>query len=193
MLDKQGRLDWADEDSAELLNPTLYDIDPDIAINRIKGARTLRGRRRAAAARLAAWRESEALRSNRPRQWIAKDSTLTEIAKRLPQAVTELGDITDLSGGLVRRSGQHLLELIAASDADDNGYSPPSAPSEEQKLLLKKMQQIVAECAGDLGLAAETVASKKELSGVIIDGNRESRIFSGWRHGVIGEHLQQML
>ena len=192
-LDKQGRLDWADEDSAALLNPTLYDIDPGIAINRIKGARTLRGRRRAAAARLAAWRESEALRSNRPRQWIAKDSTLIEIDKRLPQAVTELGDIADLSGGLVRRSGQHLLELIAATDADDNGYSPPSAPSEEQKLLLKKMQQIVAECAADLGLAAETVASKKELSGVIIDGNRESRLFSGWRHSVIGEHLQQML
>ncbi len=192
-LDKQGRLDWADEDSAALLNPTLYDIDPGIAINRIKGARTLRGRRRAAAARLAAWRESEALRSNRPRQWIAKDSTLIEIAKRLPQAVTELGDIADLSGGLVRRFGQHLLELIAATDADDNGYSPPSAPSEEQKLLLKKMQQIVAECAADLGLAAETVASKKELSGVIIDGNRESRLFSGWRHGLIGEHLQQML
>ena len=105
-LDQQGRLDWALEDSALLLSPALYDIDPALAINRMKGARNLRGPRRAAAARLAAWRESEALRANRPRQWIAKDAALIEVARKLPQAVAELEDIDDLPAGLVRRSGK---------------------------------------------------------------------------------------
>ena len=36
-----------------------------------RAAATLRGRRRAAAARLASWRESEALKRDRPRQWIS--------------------------------------------------------------------------------------------------------------------------
>lgn len=192
-LDKLNRLDWANEDSAALLNPALYDIDPQLAINRIKGAKNLRGRRRVAMLQLAAWREAEALRANRPRQWIAKDAALLEIAARLPQAVAELSEIADLPGGLVRRSGRQLLELIAASHGDDNGHRPPAAPDETQKSLLKNLQQVVAECAGDLGLAAETVASKKELAAVIIDGNRQSRVFSGWRRAVIGERLQQML
>jgi len=84
VLQDKGRLDWAREDSAQLLNPALYVVDPQLAIDRMKGAKNLRGRHRAAAARLAAWRESEALRANRPRQWIAKDSQLLEIANQLP-------------------------------------------------------------------------------------------------------------
>ncbi len=192
-LDKLGRLHWAEEDSALLLDPALYDIDPQLAINRMKGAKKLRGRRRSAAARLAAWREREALRANRPRQWIAKDAALIDIAARLPASIDALNNIDDLPGGLVRRSGQRLLEVVAESAADEHNYQPQQAPDEEQKLLLKKMQKLVADCAAGLGLAAETVASKKELAAVITSGSRESRVFSGWRHELIGESLLQLL
>jgi ribonuclease D len=192
-LDKLGRLHWADEDSTLLLDPALYDIDPQLAINRMKGARNLRGRRRSAAARLAAWREREALRANRPRQWIAKDAALIDIAARLPTSADELNDIDDLPGGLVRRSGKRLLEVVAESAVDEHSYQPTPAPNEEQKMLVKKMQQLVAECAESLGLSAETVASKKELSAVIIGGARESRVFSGWRRELIGDDLFKLL
>jgi len=192
-LDKLGRLEWANEDSALLLHPALYDIDPQLAINRLKGARNLRGRRRSAAARLAAWRESEALRANRPRQWIAKDSVLLEIASRSPKSSAELEDIDGFPAGLLRRSGKRLLEVVAEAGGEEHGYQPPSAPNEAQKIMLKKMQQQVAECAADLGLAAETVAPKKELSAVINGGNRESRVFGGWRREVIGDILLKQL
>ncbi|MEJ2140643.1 MAG: ribonuclease D [Gammaproteobacteria bacterium] len=46
-LDQKGRLSWAEEDSAQLLNPALYDLDPELAIDRRQRARILRGRRRA--------------------------------------------------------------------------------------------------------------------------------------------------
>ena len=192
-LDKKGRLAWAEEDSRQLLNPALYTIDPELAINRLKGAKKLHGRHRAAAARLAAWRESQALRANRPRQWIAKDSALVQLARSLPESIKALQEVEDMPAGLVRRSGNHLLEVIAASDKDDSGYRPPPAPGEAQKALLKTMQKKVADCAEDLGLAAETVASKKELSAIILGGNRDSRIFGGWRSEVIGDSLLQML
>ena len=51
-LQQAGRLEWALEDSNQLLNRNLYEIGADQAIDRLKGARNLRGRRRAAAARL---------------------------------------------------------------------------------------------------------------------------------------------
>ncbi len=69
----------------------------------------------------------------------------------------------------------------------------PGPPDEEQKSLLKKMQAIVAECANDLGIAAETIASKKELSSVTIGGNRDSRVFRGWRKDLIGDQLATLL
>lgn len=192
-LDKLGRLQWATEDSRLLLDPALYDIDPQSAINRLKGARNLRGRRRSAAARLAAWREAEALRANRPRQWIAKDATLLAIAAALPESQQELEAIDGLPSGLVRRSGDRLLEAVRASARDDHGQRPPAAPNEEQKKLLKEMQKQVADCAESLGLSAEIIAPKKELSAAVLGGSRESRVFSGWRRELIGERLLQML
>jgi hypothetical protein len=37
------------------------------------------------------------------------------------------------------------------------------------------------------------VASKRELSSVIISGDRETRVFTGWRRALIGERLLQLL
>ena len=192
-LDRKGRLEWASEDSALLLDPSLYDVDPALAIDRLKGARNLRGRSRATAARLAAWREQQALRSNRPRQWIVKDTALIGLALEQPANVQNLEQIEGLTPGFIRRSGQDVLATIRAAGNDNNDYRPPPRPDEAQKTLLKQMQKEVATCAADLGLAAETVASKRDLSAIIIGGNRNSRILSGWRRELIGERLLELL
>lgn len=192
-LDKSGRLAWAEEDSAQLLDRALYDIDPALAIDRMKGARKLRGKRRAAAARLAAWRESEALRANRPRQWIVKDSALLEVIAGMPSSTDELSRIDGLPAGMIRRAGQDIIAAITAADSDENDYDPPRPPSEAQKAILKSMQKLVAECAEDLGLAAETVASKRDLSAIIFDRDSGSKVLQGWRRDVIGNRLTAML
>ena len=192
-LDKLGRLEWARQDSRWLLDPALYTADGDQAIDRLKGARNMHGRKRAAAARLAAWREAEAIQRDRPRQWIMRDKVLLDIAWKLPRSVRELAAVPEIPDKLVKRVGQQLLEAVAASADDNNGYEPPGRPDESQKVLLKEMQSRVARCARDLDLAAETVASKRELSAVIIAGNRQSRLFEGWRAELIGDELRELL
>jgi ribonuclease D len=192
-LDRLGRLQWAESDSRLLLDPGLYDIDPNKAVSRLKGARNLRGRRRTAAVRLAAWREMEALKRDRPRQWILKDNVLIDIAYKLPDTVEELTGIGEIPAKLIQRAGSDILAAVSESTNDTSDYRPPGPPNEQQKALLKKMQAVVAECASDLDIAAETIASKKELSAVIIDGARNSRVFAGWRDELIGQRLTQML
>jgi ribonuclease D len=192
-LDKKGRLDWARQDSELLLDPALYDLSGAQAVDRLKGARNFRGAKRAAAVRLAAWREEEAIRRNRPRQWIIRDNVLLDIAYRLPSSQKQLAEIEGISPKLVSRVGAQLLDAVGASQGEENGYQPPRPPDEVQRALLKEMQAQVAECAKDLNLAAETVASKRELSSVIISGDRETRVFTGWRRELIGERLLQLL
>jgi ribonuclease D len=193
LLDKKGRLAWAEEDSSFLLNPALYDTDPNLAIARLKGARNMQGRPRNAAARLAAWRENEALRANRPRQWIVKDITLLDLATTLPANMDDLAKVKGLSPKLLRRAGDDILDAIRESANDKSDYQPPIRPNETHKALLKEMQALVADCAADLGLTAEIVAPKKELSAIITNGDRESRVFSGWRRKLVGEQLIELL
>lgn len=192
-LRELGRLEWATQDSALLLDESLYAVDESLAISRLKGARNLRGRRRAAATRLAAWRESEAVRRDKPRQWILKDAVLIEIAGTLPESTGELRAIENMPPKLVQRAGDELLAIVARSAGDQVDYRPPRIPDEKQKRLLKSMQATVASCASDLGLSAETIASRKELSAVIISGKQDSRVFSGWRRELIGERLLELL
>jgi ribonuclease D len=192
-LENKGRLAWAEEDSAALLDPALYSVDPSLAIGRLKGARNLRGTARAAAERLAAWRESEALRRDRPRQWIARDAVLLEIATKRPKNLDALAALDGMPPKLVQRAGGDLLEAIAASHGDSNDYRPPGAPDEQQKVLLREMQAVVAKASVELDIAAEVIAPKKELSAVISSGKPDSRVFSGWRKDVIGEQLLDLM
>jgi ribonuclease D len=192
-LEKAGRLEWAEQDSALLLDESLYAFDETQAVQRLKGARNLRGQRRSAAERLAVWREAEAARRNRPRQWIMRDSVLLEIALALPRTLAALRAIEGVPEKLVNRVGEELLAVVARSASDSHDYQPPPAPSEQQKKLMKSMQSTVAECAGELGISPELLAPRKELSGAILSEQRESRVFQGWRRELIGDRLLQLL
>lgn len=191
-LSDAGRLDWVLEDSADLLDKRLYEPDPLAAIDRLKGARNLRGRGRAAAAALAAWREQEAIRSNRPRQWIMKDQTLVDVAVTKPTNPDDLNGIDGLPESTIRRAGDSLLRIIEEATHDESGYRPPVRPDEKQKALLKKIQRAVSACADRLDIAAELIAPKKELSAALL-GDRNSRVFRGWRKDVVGDELLDLL
>lgn len=192
-LEAEGRLEWAREDSRLLLDPRLYAVSELEAVDRLKGARNLRGRQRAAAARLAAWREAEAIRRNRPRQWIVRDNVLLEIARRLPATISELARIDGLATKLVERLGDRLLRAVAESAADVDGYEPPRPPDEAQKALLREMHSRVARHARELGIAAEIIAPRKELSAIIISKERRSRVLEGWRGDLLGDELLGLL
>lgn len=192
-LDRKGRLAWAEADSMLLTDAALYDIEPKAAIDRLKGARKLRGKRRAVAERLAEWRETEALKRDKPRQWILRDNIIIDIACKMPTSIDQLRAIDGFPAKVIQRKGEEILRLVSKALGESNAYEPPGAPDESQKNLLKRMQKVVAECADNLDIAAETIASKKELTAVIIDGNRDSRVFEGWRRDLIGEQLTSLL
>ena len=191
-LAKLGRLQWATEDSMDLLDPSLYANDAMQAINRLKGATKLRGNARSAAAHLAAWREREALRHNRPRQWIMRDPVLLDLAVKRPDSRNKLEATPGLAARTVARAGDQLLHILSEAENEQSDYEPPQRPNERQKAVLKRMQKQVSDTAEELGLATELIAPKKELSSAML-GNRELRIFRGWRREQVGERLLQML
>lgn len=191
-LSELGRLDWARQDSADLLDVALYAPDPASAIDRLKGARYLRGRPRRAAESLATWREARALALNRPRQWILKDAALLEIAVAGPADAAALSRIPALPGKTARRAGAELLALVDAAKTGADDYEPPARPGERQKAVLKEMQNRVLAAAARLGIVAEVIAPRKELSEAL-NGRRNLRVFRGWRLEVIGGKLLELL
>ena len=191
-LEEIGRLQWAVEDSMDLLDLSLYESDVADAIDRLKGARNLRGPSRAAAAQLAAWREQVAIRRDRPRQWIMRDAVLLDIAVKRPDTMKKLAATPGLAARTAERAGDQLLRVLAEAENQQSDYEPPKKPNELQKAVLKKMQKQVSDTAEELGLATELIAPKKELSAALL-GGRDLRIFRGWRLEHIGQQLLELL
>jgi ribonuclease D len=190
-LDQRGQLEWARQDSADLLEEKLYALDLNLAVQRLKGAKNLTGYARAAAARLARWREKEAIERDRPRQWIMRDNVLLEIAMSRPKSKKELLTIAGLSERTAARAGERILAELRAAIDDTDDYRPPPRPNEQQKSVLKKAQTSVAAVSEGLGISAEIVAPKKELAKAM-QGRRDLRIFRGWREDLVGAELRMM-
>ena len=187
-----GRLEWALEDSACLLDETLYQVQPDEAIRRLKGARRLSGRALAAATRLAAWREREAEQRNRPRQWILSDAVLLSLATTAPDSREALNRIEGLPPGAIRRVGDDLLELVAPTAGDPRNAAAPGRPDERHRQRLAAMQEQVSAAAAELGIVPEVIASKKELTAALF-GERDLRVLRGWRRPLVGNALLEIL
>ena len=103
-----------------------------------------------------------------------------------------LSAIPGLAERTAQRAGDHLLELLAAAESQQSDYLPPQKPGERQKALLKKMQRLVTDTAEGLGLATELIAPMKELSAALL-GDRDQRIFRGWRLDCVGGRLLKLL
>ena len=114
------------------------------------------------------------------------------LAVKAPRSKNELSDIDGLPEKTARRVGDSLVRIVSEASADDGGYKPPSRPDETQKAALKRMQQYVASVADGLGLAAELIAPRKELSAAM-QGERNLRVFSGWRQELVGGELLGLL
>ena len=105
-LEKLGRYDWAVEDSARLVDPALYIVDPDEAWRRLAGIPRLPVPAQLRARRLARWREENAFRADRPRQWILSDKSLLDIAMRRPRTEAELAGCAEVAPGTAQAAGR---------------------------------------------------------------------------------------
>jgi ribonuclease D len=178
-LESAGRRGWIEEDCRRSL---AIPIQPDAAtiLERTKGAGGLKGKRRAAALGLVAWREARAQHVDRPRRWILADETLVRIATALPQTIEELKRIPELPPKLVAGSGSLLLAAI--DSAEPPTASPPPEPADRERVRL--LQDEVKERAAALGIQPELLATRKEIA-LAASGQLGDALSHGWRSTVL--------
>lgn len=192
MLEKSGRLIWAQEDSDNLLNKDLYNNEPKDAINRIKGAQYLSGKTKKAVHLLAEWREKEAIKKDLPRKWILKDKTLFNLASSNIKSSSDLDGISNLPNAIIKYSGEEIIKILRDAQLSNKNYVAQSKMNEKQKKALNEMQKLVLNKSEELEISPEIIASKKEMKS-LLSGNINSKFTQGWRKEVIGNQLLELL
>src|ERR1700750_3172482 len=152
-LEKTGRSAWVAEEVANLQDPALYKLDPELAWKRLK-PRTSNKRFLAVLASLAAWREREAQARDIPRGRVLKDEALTEIAAHPPDTPEALERIRAVPKGFANsKLGKGLMEAIAVGQTapppegavDQNKQRRRREPSAAVMDLLKTLMRLRAE------------------------------------------------
>jgi ribonuclease D len=195
-LQSLGRLDWLDEDFRQLASPELYAISPANAWLKVKGANRLKGASLSILQALASWREQQACQKDRPRGWMLRDDTMVDIARHKPTTMQALSAIRGLSEGLLKRSGNELLEIIGKAVGEPPAPFPDSGTrnrlSAEQDALVDVMMAVVRISAVENSLNPTVLASRKQLEALLL-GDTETGVMQGWRRKLVGERLQQLL
>jgi len=194
-LTQRGRLAWLEEDCARMNDPAQYRTHPEAAWQRLKGLQRLAPREQTIAAGLAAWRESEAQRRNRPRKWILEDEPIYRLAQRAPQDFAQLEALKALPPRTLEKRGKALLEVIAqARDAPPMNLAQVEDLTPAQTSLVKKLQAAVQARALELQIPPTYLASRSDLARFVRQGaSADIALIEGWRREVAGEELLKLL
>ncbi len=191
-LEAQGRYAWALEDSARLLDPSLYEVVPEDAWQRIPSIKFLPVGVQARARALAAWREKQAMQINRPRQWVLSDVVILKIAQDNPATTRQLANAPDIPPAVVRKQGEKILAALqdasAALDRGELNIVQRTRSMGPDPAAVKGLARILRRQAERAGIAPEILATRRELVG-LLQGELEQRVTQGWRRELAGEAL----
>ena len=196
-LERDGRSDWLEADFAEMEDPATYEVVPEETYRRVKRRKRLRRREMGVLKHVSAWREREAMRRDVPRNRIAGDETLVQIAARKPRKRSELDGVRGLHDSVVRRSGEDIVAAVAAGLAMLESELP-EAPRRgrgrmDVDVMTDLMSAVVRTRAREYGIAVPVLASRKEMESLARGEREDSRLLHGWRRSHIGEELVDLI
>ncbi len=190
-LERTGRRSWLDEELATLTDPATYENLPEEAWRRIK----VRGGNRrffAILREVAAWRETEAARRDKPRPWVMRDTALSEIAAQRPRTVKELAKLRSVSQRSAESAtGAALLAAVERGLAlpDEACPKPPPRPekSAAPAALTDLLKVLLTFKSEESGVARKLIASAADLERIAQGQTNGVPALQGWRRALFGD------
>lgn len=187
-LQEKDRLDWLEEDCRRQVEAARTPLAPGDVWLKIKGAGRLDSSSLAALRALAAWREKEARKRNRPRGFIVPDKVLLSIADARMRDPEELETIEELHPRARKRYARAITEIVG--HVVDKNKRIPELPrlDSRQRHRLKSMRSRVSAAARELDMEPVVLASRKEIEDIMLGQPWPERL-QGWRKPVLESAL----
>lgn len=196
ILDQTKRTDWVADDTALLMNPQTYENDSSLAWKRLK-ITTTKPFYLALCQALAAYREDEAKRQNRPRKHIMRDEVLLEIAGSAPENEDEMAKLRGLPQGFQRsKMGKDILKIIATVKAQDPSTYPvipkPYEIPKSARAVSKMLRLLLMIKAAENDVAEKLIVSQDDLDILAGENNPDLEVLKGWRYQIFGKAALEM-
>ena len=195
-LERRGRLGWAEQECAGLVERPPFPPEPEEAWWRLRDLRSLQGASRGIAQELAAWRERKARDLDVPPRSVLPDLAVLSVAHSPPKSAAALREVRGLDPRHLRGGiDQEVLAAVA------RGRELPAAmvriPQGEQ--LTKNLRPAVAlasawvaQLSREEGVEAALLATRADMV-EWLSGKDGARLGEGWRAKLVGQPLQRLL
>ncbi|MDZ4842627.1 MAG: ribonuclease D [Hyphomicrobium aestuarii] len=187
----ENRLEWVEEEMAELMTSATYETVPADAWQRLK--LKVRGRKALAVLiEICAWREQHAQASDVPRGRILRDDALLDIAHQAPTTVEKLGELRSMSDGFARsQRAREIIDAVKAGLARDPATVPSvehhEAIAAEAGALVELLKVLLKAAAARARVAPRLIADTEDLELIATKANPSVRALEGWRRKIFGE------
>lgn len=196
-LEALGRTSWLDPEMAALTQPDLYQPRPEEAWQRVSGHKRLKPRELPVLREIAAWRENEARRLDRPRRWIVNDELLLLIARTRPQDLEALSQLRGFPKALGSEPSRQLLLAVQRGVDTPREDWPALAPrakplTEAEEVIVDVAMALLREFARRQKIGPELVGSRRDIV-ALLRSDQDARLATGWRHQIAGRELLHWL
>ena len=190
-LEKNGRINWLNEEFQNVLNPKTYDIPLDQIWKRLK-IKNGRPKFLILVRELCAFREKEAQSRNIPRNRVIRDDVLLDIAARSPTSSVDLAKVRSLSTQFAEgRLGKSILRVVAEASNIPESDAPQleklNKIKPQKPALIELLKVLLKHKSEDNNVAQKLIASTADLEAIAENNNANVLALSGWRKDVFGD------
>lgn len=193
-LRTRGRLDWAAEEIERLRAKDRTSPDPKTLWWKLRGKAKLNGKARGVAQELAAWREDEARKRNKPVRSVLSDMALLSLAQRPAHNAGQLRGVRNFDA-------RHFKHTEALLDAVQRGIRlprndvrlPPQKPANLPNVdgVISLCLAWLAQRASQEDLDITVLGTRDEVTNLVL--GQRSRLSDGWRHELVGGELSSII
>lgn len=209
----EERARWVASDMEELCDPELYNITDEKICARLR-KKNHKPEYLARLNALAIWRESEAMRSNKPKGWILHDDAMQEIALTNPKNINALKKVRAIKSEKSRYLN-NILDIVRAANESDlsrNGKKQkPKRLSPELEGVSDILRLVLKIKCAEHEVAPKMIASsddikeflqlyddnmrdkEKSLDEFIAQNSAKISFMHGWRYEIFGQYVKNIL
>ncbi len=179
-----GRREWFDEEVPVWLE--REEALPENYYIKLGGMRRMRPRQRAVLRALCEWRELEARRRNRPRQWLVRDEHLLKLARR--EVLEETSLLEDVPRDVVQRYGRGLSKAFAQGMRSELPPAMAEPLPDGSKAIVNEILAEITKMAAELKVPQELLGRRREIENSVREWlveNKLSDYLSGWRQPIL--------
>jgi ribonuclease D len=194
-LARRGRLGWAEEECAALLERPMGATEPEEAWWKLRDNRQLQGTARAVAQEVAAWRERKAREHDVQPRMVLPDLALLSIAHSPPPSAEKLHETRGIDARYLRGGAdQDIMAAVArgrALPAERLRVAQNDQVSKELRPAVALASAWVAQLARDEEVDAALLATRSDVV-EFLSAKPQARLGQGWRAGLVGAPLRKL-